>query len=252
MGDSIRVLSRPHKQFPQPHTKLTIATMSLEEIVAVEEQTVQEEIVAPQPDAGKRKGRKAAKKGRKSRKAAKKSRKSRRKSKKSAKKAKKSKKKMTKRQRRRAGRAANKRARGGRTIAQCVVAVMKGMKGRTNGAAIQRALAKKGIKVASFVLNKVLVRLVRRRVIKSAKGKLSLTGRRIPKAKARKSLRRNKRGRFMKAKKAAKKAGKKGQEIQEVQEEPTIPQVSSSRPALIDKLEKLTTCLTAAHACTVA
>merc|ERR1712055_924412 len=219
MGDSIRVLSRPHKQFPQSHTKLTIATMSLEEIVAVEEQTVQEEIVAPQPDAGKRrkrkkakkarKGRKAAKKGRKSRKAAKKSRKSRRKSKKSAKKAKKSKKKMTKRQRRRAGRAANKRARGGRTIAQCVVAVMKGMKGRTNGAAIQRALAKKGIKVASFVLNKVLVRLVRRRVIKSAKGKLSLTGRRIPKAKARKSLRRNKRGRFMKAKKAAKKAGKK-------------------------------------------
>merc|ERR1712055_165077 len=200
MGDSIRVLSRPHKQFPQSHTKLTIATMSLEEIVAVEEQTVQEEIVAPQPDAGKR---------RKSRKAAKKSRKSRRKSKKSAKKAKKSKKKMTKRQRRRAGRAANKRARGGRTIAQCVVAVMKGMKGRTNGAAIQRALAKKGIKVASFVLNKVLVRMVRRRVIKSAKGKLSLTGRRIPKAKARKSLRRNKRGRFMKAKKAAKKAGKK-------------------------------------------
>merc|ERR1712055_1220404 len=221
MGDSIRVLSRPHKQFPQSHTKLTIATMSLEEIVAVEEQTVQEEIVAPQPDAGKRrkrkaakkakkarKGRKSAKKGRKSRKAAKKSRKSRRKSKKSAKKAKKSKKKMTKRQRRRAGRAANKRARGGRTIAQCVVAVMKGMKGRTNGAAIQRALAKKGIKVASFVLNKVLVRLVRRRVIKSAKGKLSLTGRRIPKAKARKSLRRNKRGRFMKAKKAAKKARK--------------------------------------------
>merc|ERR1712002_1365262 len=202
MGDSIRVLSRPHKQFPQPHTKLTIATMSLEEIVAVEEQT--EEIVAPQPDAGKRrkrkaakkakkarKGRKAAKKGRKGRKAAKKSRKSRRKSKKSAKKAKKSKKKMTKRQRRRARRAANKRARGGRTIAQCVVAVMK------------------GIKVASFVLNKVLVRLVRRRVIKSTKGKLSLTGRRIPKAEARKSLRRNKRGRFMKAKKAAKKAGKK-------------------------------------------
>ena len=86
---------------------------------------------------------------------------------------------------------------------------MKGMKGRTNAAAIQRALAKKGIKVASFVLNKVLVRMVRRRVIKSAKGKLSLTGRRIPKAKARKSLRRNKRGRFMKAKKAAKKAGKK-------------------------------------------
>merc|ERR1712055_534808 len=102
MGDSIRVLSRPHKQFPQPHTKLTIATMSLEEIVAVEEQTVQEEIVAPQPDAGKRRKRKAAKKAkkaRKGRKAAKKSRKSRRKSKKSAKKAKKSKKKMTKRQR---------------------------------------------------------------------------------------------------------------------------------------------------------
>merc|ERR1712191_32960 len=198
MGDSIRVLSRPHKQFPQPHTKLTIATMSLEEIVAVEEQTVHEEIVAPQPDAGKRRKRKAAKKAKKARKG-----------RKAAKKAKKSKKKMTKRQRRRAGRAANKRARGGRTIAQCVVAVMKGMKGRTNGAAIQKALAKKGIKVASFVLNKVLVRLVRRRVIKSAKGKLSLTGRRIPKNKARKSLRRNKRGRFMKAKKAAKKAGKK-------------------------------------------
>merc|ERR1712071_143333 len=46
--------------------------------------------------------------------------------------------------------------------------------------------------------------------------------------------------------------GTKGQEIQEVQEEPKVPQVSSSRPALIDKLEKLTTCLTAAHACTVA
>merc|ERR1711974_271037 len=224
MGDSTRVLSQPHKKLPQSFTK-TNAKMTIEEIVAA---TIAEEeqAVVPQPDAGKKrrkakkakkaakKGRKAAKKARKARKAtkktAKKARKSRRKAKKSNKKTAKKAKKMTKRQRRHARRAAAKRARGGRTIAQCVVACMKQMsKGSHTAAQVQRALAKKGIKVASFVLNKVILRLVRRRVVHSVKGALSLTGRRIPKAKKPRALRRNKKGRFMKAKKAAKKAGKK-------------------------------------------
>merc|ERR1712235_231407 len=116
---------------------------------------------------------------------------------------------MTKRQRRHARRAANKRARGGRTIAQCVVAVMKTMRRGVSIAAVQKALAKKGIKVASFALNKVVLR--------------------------------HKKGRFMaakKAKKAGKKArkAKKSKKAKKIQEDPTIAQVSSLEPAFTDKL----------------
>merc|ERR1711974_543753 len=130
MGDSTRVLSQPHKKLPQSFTK-TNAKMTIEEIVAA---TIAEEeqAVVPQPDAGKKRRKaKKAKKAGKTRKAtkktAKKARKSRRKAKKSNKKTAKKAKKMTKRQRRHARRAAAKRARGGRTIAQCVVACMKQM-----------------------------------------------------------------------------------------------------------------------------
>merc|ERR1711881_382051 len=200
--------------------------MTLEEIVATEE--VAAPVEAPQPDAGRKvakkakkvkkakKAKKAAKKGRKaakkSRKVAKKGRKARKVAKK-AKKAKKSKKvakkakKQTKRQRRHARRAANKRARGGKTIAQCVMAVMKSAKRCRTAGQIRKALAKAGCKVGIFVLSKVLARMVRRRVLHSVKGKLSLTGRRLPKAKAPRALRRNRKGRFMKPK--GKKATKK-------------------------------------------
>merc|ERR1712127_1095886 len=120
----------------------------------------------------------------------------------------------TKTQNRRAARKANKAKRSGKTIAQCVVAVIKANKVVTEKA-MTKAMSKKGIMVSSFVLGKVLQRLNRRRVLKKAKSGYKLTGRPLPKdrtlaqkqvamAKARRSLKKKARKVVKKAKKVKK------------------------------------------------
>merc|ERR1712173_453617 len=89
--------------------------------------------------------------------------------------------KKARRARRRAARAANKRARGGRTIAQCVVAAMKAIKKPATMAAIAKKLASQKIKVASFVLAKVMARLQKQRVVRKSGASFKLTGKAIPK-----------------------------------------------------------------------
>merc|ERR1712241_1346498 len=78
---------------------------------------------------------------------------------------------------------------------------------------IANFLKKKGMKVSMFVLDKVLLRLHKQKVVKVAKGRFSLTGKSIPKVKkvkkAKKAKNAKKSKKTKKGKKVAKKAAKK-------------------------------------------
>merc|ERR1712032_1441638 len=189
--------------------------MTVEEIIQnamPADAAIEEILTAPFPDA---KAKKVAKKAKKAKKVAKKAKKSKKSSKSKSKKSRKARKskKQTKTQKRRSARKANKSARHGKTVAQCVVAVIKTNKRSMTAKGMAKAVAKKGIKVSNFVLGKVLVQLNRRRVLKKTKSGYKLTGRPLPKArtlaqkqaamaKARRALKK-------KARKSVKKAGKK-------------------------------------------
>merc|ERR1712100_65582 len=98
-----------------------------------------------------------------------------------------------------------KKARGGKTIAACVVAALKGKK--LSAASIINALKKKKIVVGKFIMKFVLKRLRSQGVVKFSKGKYALTGKAIPKAK-KPSIRKARAA--LNKKRAGKKSGKKG------------------------------------------
>merc|ERR1712241_14187 len=80
---------------------------------------------------------------------------------------------------------------------------------------IANFLKKKGMKVSMFVLDKVLLRLHKQKVVKVAKGRFSLTGKSIPKVKkAKKAKKARKAKKSKKAKKAKQsKKTKKGKKV---------------------------------------
>merc|ERR1712019_75791 len=124
--DFTQVLLFLHKKSNYPHKKMT-----LEEIIAVEEETQVEEteVVAPEPTGKKRRARKA-KKGKKKAKKAKKGKKKSKKARKSRKASKKSRKARKPRRARKA-----KKAR--RSLAQRVMSALRALKGKATFAAIR-------------------------------------------------------------------------------------------------------------------
>merc|ERR1712078_392624 len=141
--------------------------MSLNDIIETdtEVETFEEVELAPQPAA--KKARKTKKKSKKSKKAVKKSRKAT----KTAIKAK-----------RRARRAAAKKARGGKTLAQCAVACMQKLKKPVTAAQLLKHM-NKTTKISAFVLGHVLKSLKAKGVIRANKGAFKLTGKAMPKKK---------------------------------------------------------------------